>query len=211
MKGASQSGLDARSLDWRAADMLRAQILSGVFPPGHRLTETRLASDLDVSRGTIRTALRSLTFEGLVAQVAYSKWLVPELTLQDARELTTLYEGLAGLAARFAAEAGVSGNVGQDNESDMPIRLATAARIPRLAEQLHVIARQIERYEAALSLPPNAAGDWLPCLAAIEARDAARAEMLARQLIANRQRPLIAKIQSGKTVLNHKTGGNHHD
>lgn len=210
MKGANQSVLDARSLDWRAADMLRAQILSGVFPPGHRLTETRLASELDVSRGTIRTALRSLTYEGLVAQVAYSKWLVPELTLQDAGELTRLYEALSGLAARFAAEAGVSDLTAQDNESDMPIRLAAAARMTRLAKQLHVIAQQIERYQTALSLPQQAT-DWRPCLAAIEARDAAHAETLAGQLIANRQQPLIEEIQSGKTALNHKEGGNHRD
>lgn len=206
MKGAGQSGLDARSLDWRAADMLRQQILSGGFPPGHRLTETVLAHELDVSRGTVRAALRSLTYEGLVAQVAYSKWLVPELSGEDANEIVTLHAALTGLAARLAAESGLVGP-----GEDMPVRLAEAARMPRLAEQLHVIGRQIQRYRAALALAVPAAEDWSPCLAAIDARNAAEAERLARDLIANRHRPLLEKLKSGTTARNNKTGGNHHD
>jgi DNA-binding GntR family transcriptional regulator len=208
MKVAGQSGLDARSLDWRAADMLRQQILSGGFPPGHRLTETVLAHELDVSRGTVRAALRSLTYEGLVAQVAYSKWLVPELTPEDANEITTLHAALTGLAARLAAETGI---VGPGEDRDMPIRLADAARMPRLAEQLQVIGRQIQRYQAALALTAVASEDWSPCLAAIGARDAAEAESLARTLIVARHRPLLERLKSGTTALNNKTGGNHHD
>lgn len=208
MKAAGQGGLDARSLDWRAADMLRQQILSGAFPPGYRLTETVLANELDVSRGTVRTALRSLTYEGLVAQVAYSKWLVPELTLADVREITTLYAALAGLAARLAAEAGTSGVT---DDGDMPVRLAEAARMPRLAEQLHVIGQQAHRYRAALALPAPTAEDWSPCLVAVAARDATTAEKLAGEIITSRHRPLLDIITSGTTALNHKTGGNHHD
>jgi len=208
MKVAGQSGLDARSLDWRAADMLRQQILSGGFPPGHRLTETVLAHELDVSRGTVRAALRSLTYEGLVAQVAYSKWLVPELTPEDANEITTLHAALTGLAARLAAETGI---VEPSEDRDMPVRLAEAARMPRLAEQLHVIGRQIQRYLAALALTAPASEDWSPCLAAIGARDAAEAESLACDLIAAQHRPLLEKLKSGTTALNNKTGGNHHD
>jgi DNA-binding GntR family transcriptional regulator len=198
MRGAGQSGLDARSLDWRAADMLRLQILSGAFPPGHRLTETMLAHELDVSRGTVRAALRSLTYEGLVAQVAYSKWLVPELTSEDANEITTLHAALTGLAARLAAETGIVGP-----GEDMPIRLAEAARMPRLAEQLHVIGQQIQRYQAALALTARMSEDWSPCLAAIGARDAAEAESLARDLIVARHRPLLENLKSGTTAFNH--------
>lgn len=211
MKVAGQSGLDARSLDWRAADMLREQILTGAFPPGHRLTETMLATELDVSRGTVRSALRSLTYEGLVAQVAYSKWLVPELALQDARELATLHAALAGLAARLAAEAGAPDLPGGSGEDEKPDLIAMAARIPRLAEQLHMIAQQLRRYAAVLGLPAPMGEDWCDCLAAIEARDAGRAERLARDLITARHRPVLEKLQDGDATLKHKTGGNHHD
>jgi DNA-binding GntR family transcriptional regulator len=96
--------LDRRSLDHRVADVLRGRILGGDLPPGHRLVETALAKDLAISRGTLRAALRALTHEGLVAQVAYTKWLVPELSPADAWELYTLRGSLEGLAARLVAE-----------------------------------------------------------------------------------------------------------
>ena len=100
----SQSTVDRRSLDRKAADILREQILSGQLPPGHRLIETRLASQLEVSRSTLRAALRALTHEDLVDQVAYTKWTVPEMSDRDAWELYTLRGSLEGLAARLAAQ-----------------------------------------------------------------------------------------------------------
>src|SRR3954469_8240608 len=96
--------LDRRSLDHRVADILRQQILSGALPPGHRLVETALAEGLAISRGTLRAALRALTHEGLVAQVAYTKWMVPGLSPADAWELYTLRGSLEGLAARLVTE-----------------------------------------------------------------------------------------------------------
>jgi DNA-binding GntR family transcriptional regulator len=96
--------IDRRSLDWRAADLLREQILTGQIPHGHRLVETSLAEQLEVSRGTLRSALRTLSHEGLIAQVAYTKWMVPERSHEDAWELYTLRGTLEGLAARIVAQ-----------------------------------------------------------------------------------------------------------
>jgi DNA-binding GntR family transcriptional regulator len=96
--------LSKRRLDRQAADVLREQILSGRFAPGLRLVEASLAEQLGVSRGTVRAALSELAHEGLVSQVAYTKWMVPELSARDAWELYTLRGSLEGLAARLAAE-----------------------------------------------------------------------------------------------------------
>jgi DNA-binding GntR family transcriptional regulator len=96
--------VDRRSLDWRAADVLREQILSGALVPGQRLTETALAAQLEVSRGTLRAALRALAHEGLIQQVAYTKWMLPEFSQADAWELYTLRGTLEGMAARLAAQ-----------------------------------------------------------------------------------------------------------
>ena len=53
------SGLiEKRSLDRAAADAIRQAITSGALNPGARLTEVELATRLNVSRGTIRTALQ---------------------------------------------------------------------------------------------------------------------------------------------------------
>lgn len=104
MKSAKSVKVDRRSLDWRAADVLREQILSGKLVPGQRLVETALANQLEVSRGTLRAALRALSHEGLIQQVAYTKWMLPEFSQVDAWELYTLRGTLEGMAARLAAE-----------------------------------------------------------------------------------------------------------
>jgi DNA-binding GntR family transcriptional regulator len=104
VKSARSVKVDRRSLDWRAADVLREQILSGKLVPGQRITETALAGQLEVSRGTLRAALRALAHEGLIQQVAYTKWMLPEFSNSDAWELYTLRGTLEGMAARLAAQ-----------------------------------------------------------------------------------------------------------
>jgi DNA-binding GntR family transcriptional regulator len=104
VKPARSGKVDRRSLDWRAADVLREQILSGKLVPGQRITETALAAQLEVSRGTLRAALRALAHEGLIQQVAYTKWMLPEFSNSDAWELYTLRGTLEGMAARLVAQ-----------------------------------------------------------------------------------------------------------
>jgi DNA-binding GntR family transcriptional regulator len=104
MKEMRSTALVARSLDIQAADVLREEILSGTLAPGSRLLETELSERLNLSRGTIRSALQQLNYEGLVVQYPYRGSAVVGLTAQDAWELYTLRTALEGLAARLAAE-----------------------------------------------------------------------------------------------------------
>ena len=159
--------VDRRSLDWRAADLLREQILSGQIPHGHRLVETSLAEQLEVSRGTLRSALRTLSHEGLIDQVAYTKWMVPERSHEDAWELYTLRGSLEGLAARLvtqrqrpesiaAVEAAFDqlvAAVAAESHSDVAeadaglhkaIVIATGHR--RLVDQYQLLEQQIRHY-----------------------------------------------------------------
>lgn len=92
-------------LERQAAAVIRERILSGEFMPGHRLVEAWLAEQLGLSRGTIRAALSELVHEGLVEQVAYTRWAVPTLSSKDAWELYTLRSALEGLAARLVAQS----------------------------------------------------------------------------------------------------------
>lgn len=93
-----------RLLDRQAANSIRRQIVNGTMPPEHRLLESQLARTLEVSRGTIRSALMQLTAEGLVRQVAFTKWEVAPASIHEAWELYTLRSALERLAARLAAE-----------------------------------------------------------------------------------------------------------
>ncbi|CAN5724971.1 GntR family transcriptional regulator [soil metagenome] len=90
-------------LDRQAAAVIRERVLSGEFPPGHRLVETWLSEQLGLSRGTVRAALSELVHEGLVEQIAYTRWAVPALSARDAWELYTLRSALEGLAAGLVA------------------------------------------------------------------------------------------------------------
>jgi DNA-binding GntR family transcriptional regulator len=167
MANAKSGQLDRRSLDHRVADILRGQILSGALPPGHRLVETALAEGLAISRGTLRAALRALTHEGLVAQVAYTKWMVPELSPADAWELYTLRGSLEGLAARLVTErqrpdaialvkgafdrlesavAAESHGSVAEADADLHKTIVIAAGHARLQEQYHLLEQQIRRY-----------------------------------------------------------------
>jgi len=61
------SQLTKRSLVEQAVDQLRDQIAKGTWQVGQRLpTEPELASDLGISRNTVREAMRVLAFSGLV-------------------------------------------------------------------------------------------------------------------------------------------------
>ena len=95
---------EKRLLDRQAADRIRTHILQGNLPAGGRLLETKLSEELEVSRGTVRAALAVLAREGLVLQVAFTRWQVAETSAVDAWELYTLRAALEGLAARLAAK-----------------------------------------------------------------------------------------------------------
>ncbi|MBK8157941.1 MAG: GntR family transcriptional regulator [Rhodospirillaceae bacterium] len=167
MKPANSAKLDRRSLDWRAADLLREQILSGELPHGHRLVETSLAEQLEVSRGTLRSALRTLSYEGLIDQVAYTKWIVPERSHADAWELYTLRGSLEGLAARLVTErqrpdainsvraafdrlvkavAAESHSAVAEADAALHKTIIVAAGHRRLLEQYQLLEQQIRHY-----------------------------------------------------------------
>lgn len=99
------SKVKSPSLDVKAADILRAEILNGNLAPGSRLLEIELSDRLNLSRGTIRSALQQLIHEGLVVQYPYRGCMVISISSQDAWELYTLRSTLEGLAAKLAAEA----------------------------------------------------------------------------------------------------------
>ncbi|HEY3673213.1 MAG TPA: GntR family transcriptional regulator [Acidimicrobiia bacterium] len=73
---------------------LKARLLAGDFPLGHRLGEERLAALLEVSRTPVREALLRLHTEGLVTRHTEGGF-VP--TVPDVATMRTLYEVRMGL------------------------------------------------------------------------------------------------------------------
>lgn len=86
------------------SDRMRKNITTGVWPSHYKLrAEPDLASDFEVSRGTVRRALRTLIEEGLLVQVHGKGTFVPSKMIEPpiAQELLSLAEGLAQLGVEF--------------------------------------------------------------------------------------------------------------
>ncbi|HEX6989541.1 MAG TPA: GntR family transcriptional regulator, partial [Bacillota bacterium] len=79
-------------------------LLQGRFEPGARLTESRLATELGVSRTPIREAVRQLQQDGLLVTDEQGRVRVPAPDIDDLRELYECRVALETLAARRAAE-----------------------------------------------------------------------------------------------------------
>ncbi len=193
-----------RSMYRQAADILREQIFSGQLAPGARLVETQLAEQVHVSRGTLRSALSELAHQGLVQQVAYTKWQVPDLSAQDAWEIYSLRGVLEGLGARLAAESQQaeksvlltrafkalatsvkSGHRGKAAEADFGLHrtIMTLSGHRRLMQQYNLIEQQVRRYMSfsndVLTIPEDILTEHEALVSAIVDGDTERAETLA--------------------------------
>ena len=89
-------------------DRLRGLLLDGQLAADARLNEVHLSHEFDVSRTPIRAALQTLAGEGLLEYLpnrGYRVRAIPLSEIVDAYEMRALAEGLA---ARLAAERGLT-------------------------------------------------------------------------------------------------------
>ncbi len=90
-------------------ERLREAILSGEIATGVRLNEVRLSQAMEVSRTPVRAALQALAGEGLLDYVPNRGYLVRVFPLSEIVDAYDIRAQLEGLATRFAAERGLSG------------------------------------------------------------------------------------------------------
>ena len=91
------------SLRERIKDVMLQRILEGVYPPGSRLVETRIAQELGVSQASIREALRDLEHIGCVVYEPYRGCSVRSISMAELLEAFPVRAALETLAARLAA------------------------------------------------------------------------------------------------------------
>jgi DNA-binding GntR family transcriptional regulator len=86
---------------------LRARILGGQLPGGHRLLPEELANDLAISQTPVKEALLRLEADGLVVSGLRKGAAVRRFTLKDVEELyeARIFVELASLEAAFARGA----------------------------------------------------------------------------------------------------------
>jgi GntR family transcriptional regulator of vanillate catabolism len=93
----------------KAVVSLRELILQGELASGQHLLEVGLVDRLNVSRTPIRAALAQLAQEGLLEKFPHGGYKVRGFTQRDILDAVEMRGTIEGLAARLAAERGVSG------------------------------------------------------------------------------------------------------
>jgi len=87
-----------RDMTWTVYSSLRESILNGALPPGESLSQVQLASQLGVSRGPLREAVRMLQREGLVEAEVNRRGRVSSFSIDDLEQLYAMrivHESLA--------------------------------------------------------------------------------------------------------------------
>jgi DNA-binding GntR family transcriptional regulator len=173
--------------------------------PGQRLVEEELAAAFEVTRASLRQALIDLTADGLVERIPNRGARVRVITRDEAVAITECRMVLEGLCAAKAAENVTAAQVRQLERLGAQMRAAVSdgepVRYSELNRQLHrlvidisgqevaagLLARlngQLVRHQFRLSLRPGRPQHSLPehlaIIAAVTARDPARAEEAAR-------------------------------
>lgn len=95
---------DPTSLREKTVAKLREAVIAGYFRPGEQLVERDICSKMDVSRTSLREALRHLETEGVVESRKGEGVFVRRLTPDDVRDIYEVRMALDAEAARNFSE-----------------------------------------------------------------------------------------------------------
>lgn len=131
------------SLSEAAAERIREAIQDGVYRQGERLSDSRIATELGVSRGSIREALKLLQSDGIVVQKAHRGTYVMSPTADDILGACEVRVALECHAVRMLAAAQPPADVSRLRRLVDEIEKALAdgdqATVSRLDRDFHEI------------------------------------------------------------------------
>ncbi len=96
----------AKTITSIAVDAIEQMIATGQLAAGDRINESTLAESLEISRGPIREACRSLEQAGLLTSKTNRGMYVRQVTLDEARELYELRGAVVGLIGELIVKRG---------------------------------------------------------------------------------------------------------
>lgn len=108
----------------RVMDTIISGIHTGRYVPGQRLIEADLTRELKVSRGPVREAFKRLAGEGVLVLSKHRGACIRAQNRDEVRDMISILEVLAGLAAKLAARKIDDG----DNRERLEAAIATAMR-----------------------------------------------------------------------------------
>jgi len=214
----------AAPLRRNVVDALRKAIVEGLLAPGSRLVERELVKMMGVSRTVIREALRQLESEGVVETIPNKGPIVRKLSLAEAKDLYMIRSVLEGLSARMfvmnAAPAALlqlrqrleetcSAYEGGDPEVVLAAKnkfydvLFAGAGSEILSSMIGTIHARVWRWRAlglhhpqrSRSRSRESVAGLRALLKAIEARDAEKAETIARAEVTNAANEVMRLLQ----------------
>ncbi len=92
MGGNKSASGDTESKQVQVYNLIKQDILNGVYSPGTPMVERKLCERYKVSRSPIRNALQALVRDGLVSFVPGKGVMIPEITLEDIFEIYDMVE-----------------------------------------------------------------------------------------------------------------------
>jgi DNA-binding transcriptional regulator YhcF (GntR family) len=98
------NGLTKTNLREQALASLRTAITSGRLAPQTQMVETELSEQLQISRGTLREAMRQLQQEGLLVAAARGRLYVRRLGAKEVVDIFVVRASLEALAASLLAQ-----------------------------------------------------------------------------------------------------------
>ncbi len=201
-----------------AYDMVRQAIITNRLAPESRLLEEHLARELTVSRTPLREALKVLESEGFVQRLPSGGYQVAPLSVVELDNLYSVRLVLEGMATQQAATHASPAALERVEEWNEHMRhhwlkqrhdealkagrsfhaeIYRAAQNEYLAGLLQRLGDQIARYRyySIVYRVPEAYEDHREILAAMRARDAGRAETLARAHVDVEHRLVLGKVR----------------
>ena len=188
-----ETRLDRTSLREQCRELLRARIVDGTIPPGERLVEITLSKHLQVSRGTLREALRHLEQEGLVVSDERGRMRVRTLT---ARDVVEVYD------VRTALETTAAIHVAQSPDRDHHVAELRRCLEPLRAEEAHLaetIEHDLEFHRRLCELSGNRTllDTWTHLLSRIRATIVAAGPSVAPGLATWKRHSVIVEAIAG--------------
>lgn len=144
------------SLD-HATQALRELVLSGSFPPGHKIAEEAVARALSLSRTPVRIAMATLEREGLLVRTPRRGYRVRSFTLDDVADAIEVRGELEAMAARLIAERGLDRAIEERLEDALDRSARILAEALKVEDRLAWTASNLDFHAALIDGARNAA------------------------------------------------------
>jgi DNA-binding GntR family transcriptional regulator len=92
---------------------IKRMILNGVYKPGERIVESKLAKEMNISRTPIREAIRALEKEGLVVIDEKSRIIVYNPTVADVQDVYQCRMALESFASKLTIQRATDSEIKQ--------------------------------------------------------------------------------------------------